>query len=90
MTIDPSHLSAEYRADLSAFTVHAENPRTTIDMLLVDWLRMRTSSARCTTDPLEGVTFADAIEGVITSRCTGTPLVLPDSKIEPPVKATKR
>jgi len=87
MTIDPSHLSEEYRGDLAALTVHAENPRITIDVLLVDWCRLRTSSARCTVDPLVGVAFSDAVEAVITARTTATPFALPESKIEPPVKA---
>jgi hypothetical protein len=81
MPIDPSHLSQEYRGDLSALTVHAENVRIGLDVLLTDWLRLRTSSARCTVDPLVGITFApDAVEAVITARLTGTPFVLPTAK----------
>jgi hypothetical protein len=80
MTINPTHLSEEYRGDLAAFTVHAENPRTGLDTLFTDWLRMRTAGARCTTDPTEGVTFAAALEAAITARLTGAPFALPTGR----------
>ena len=80
MPINPAHLSEEYRGDLSAFVVHAENPRTGLDTLFTDWLRMRTAASRCITDPLRDVTFAAVLEAVTDARITGSPFVLPTGK----------
>ena len=67
-------------AELSALVVHAESVRNGHDVLLSDWCRLRTASARQTPDPLAGVTFGAVLEATITARVTGTPFALPIAK----------
>jgi hypothetical protein len=46
MTIDPSHLSEEFKATRNAFVVHAQDVRKGPELLFHEWFRMRTASAR--------------------------------------------
>ena len=67
-------------AELSALVVHAESVRNGHDVLLADWCRLRTASARQTPDVLADVTFAAVLEATITARLTGLPFVLPTAR----------
>ena len=80
MTTDPTHLSEEYRAALSAFGVHAQDVRHGPESLYPGWYRMRVAGARCTTDPTAGVAFGDAVEAAIACRLANTPFVMPTAR----------
>jgi len=80
MTIAANHLTEEYVSARNALVVDASNPRRGIDALFAGWFRMRNAGARCTVDPLAGVTFSDVLEAVTDARVTGTPFVLPTGK----------
>ena len=80
MTVDPSHLTAEYTDARNQFAANCSDQRRSIDALFHEWQRMRLAGARCTTDPTSGVAFADVVEAVLACRITGTALVWPTAK----------
>jgi len=80
MTVDPSHLSAEYVDARNQFTANCSDQRRSIADLYAGWQRMRLAGARCTVDPTEGVAFSDVVEAVLACLTSGSPLVWPTPK----------
>jgi|GEM_PF-3997706 len=80
MTVDPSHLTAEYVDARNQFTANSSDQRQSIDATFAGWQRIKFAAARCTVDPTEGVTFGDIVEAVLACRITDTALVWPTGK----------